>query len=82
MSRLSGLHIAQLEVLQSWSFARLLHKEGPQLMQPLETIAGKLSDSIAEFRKLSGAFLTTFLVAHNQSTEKGQSAVRGVFACT
>jgi hypothetical protein len=33
--------------------------------------AGKLSDSIVEFRKQAGAFLTTFLVSHNQSTEKG-----------
>jgi hypothetical protein len=31
---------------------------------------GKLSDSIVEFRKQAGAFLTTFLVSHNQSTEK------------
>lgn len=31
---------------------------------------GKLSDSIAELRKQSGTFLTTFLATHNQSTEE------------
>ena len=33
--------------------------------------AGKLSDSVMELRKQSGAFLTTFLATHNQSTDEG-----------
>lgn len=56
---------------RSWSIFTIF-SISPQLVQMILrcACAGKLSDSIAEFRKQSGVFLTTFLASHNQSTEE------------